>query len=419
MTDYICSFVLHKRSKEDSLAHLQCRILWDSCRRAISVSLGYLIDPMKWDMDAQRCRPKSRHGRNGISGQAINNEIVRFERAVSDVFARFDTAPSADKLREAVRDELDLETRRSLTVDNAFSEFCLDVGRKHSWSDATFEKMHATKGHIDSFGGFRNFGCFNETHLQNYVRHLTDEGLTNPTIENHLAYLHMFLKWAEGRGYLTDRSYAFFKPKLKMAQRPVIFLTWDELMRVWNWEAECPYLGEIRDIFCFCCFTSLRYSDAIALRWADIGPESFRVVTKKTTDFLTIDLNAWSEEILKRYVDNTYPGGTVFPHICNQVMNRELKRIMKACGVDAPVALTVFHGSERTDKVYKKWELVGTHAGRRTFICNALMMGIPPTTVMQWTGHSDYQAMKPYIAVADAERAKSMRLFDKRRDTKV
>ncbi len=28
---------------------------------------------------------------------------------------------------------------------------------------------------------------------------------------------------------------------------------------------------------------------------------------------------------------------------------------------------------------------------------------LPPQVVMKWTGHSDYQAMKPYIAIAAAD----------------
>ena len=42
-------------------------------------------------------------------------------------------------------------------------------------------------------------------------------------------------------------------------------------------------------------------------------------------------------------------------------------------------------------------KLAGTHTGRRTFIVNALSLGITPNIVMKWTGHSDYKAMKPYI----------------------
>ena len=51
-------------------------------------------------------------------------------------------------------------------------------------------------------------------------------------------------------------------------------------------------------------------------------------------------------------------------------------------------------------------------AGRRTFICNALALGIPAQVVMKWTGHSDYKAMKPYIDIADDIKANAMNKFN-------
>ncbi|MBR1501741.1 MAG: hypothetical protein IJ616_07230 [Bacteroidales bacterium] len=45
-------------------------------------------------------------------------------------------------------------------------------------------------------------------------------------------------------------------------------------------------------------------------------------------------------------------------------------------------------------------------------IVTTLSLGIPPQVVMKWTGHSDYQAMKPYIAIAEKTKADAMKLFD-------
>jgi hypothetical protein len=39
-------------------------------------------------------------------------------------------------------------------------------------------------------------------------------------------------------------------------------------------------------------------------------------------------------------------------------------------------------------------------------------LGIPAEVVMKWTGHSDYKAMKPYIAIADNIKASQTKKFD-------
>lgn len=66
----------------------------------------------------------------------------------------------------------------------------------------------------------------------------------------------------------------------------------------------------------------------------------------------------------------------------------------------------------RQERVVPKYQAITTHAGRRTFVVNALRLGIPPSVVMEWTGHSDYKAMKPYIKIVDESKAVNMRRFN-------
>ena len=104
----------------------------------------------------------------------------------------------------------------------------------------------------------------------------------------------------------------------------------------------------------------------------------------------------------------------VLPVITNQKMNEYLKELAELAGINEPIRQTYYKGNERIDEVTPKYALLGTHSGRRTFICNALALGIPPQVVMKWTGHSDYSAMKPYIDIANSAKAEAMALFDKR-----
>lgn len=172
-------------------------------------------------------------------------------------------------------------------------------------------------------------------------------------------------------------------------------------------------MERVRDTFCFCCFTSLRYSDVANLKRSDVFDSYITITTVKTSDNLKIELNKYSRAILNKYAHEEYPDYRVLPIISNQKMNDYLKEIGKECGIITPITITYFKGNKRIDEVFPKYELLGTHAGRRTFICNALSMGIPPQVVMKWTGHSDYKAMKPYIDIMDAAKIEAMKLFDK------
>ena len=81
-------------------------------------------------------------------------------------------------------------------------------------------------------------------------------------------------------------------------------------------------------------------------------------------------------------------------------------------GFNEPVKFTYFQSGSRVEEVHPKYEVLTTHAARRTFVCTALALGIPANVVMKITGHSDYSAMKPYIEIAEEEKKKAMLKFD-------
>lgn len=201
---------------------------------------------------------------------------------------------------------------------------------------------------------------------------------------------------------------------MKNTQKKVIFLTTDELTRIRTLSIpqSKQYLERVRDIFLFLCFSGLRYSDIANLKRSDIKPDHMEITTMKTADSLSIELNAQTKAILEKYADIQFKNDRVLPIITNQKFNTYLKELAQIAGIDEPVRETYYKGNERIDIVTPKYALLGSHTGRRTFICNALALGIPPQVVMKWTGHSDYKAMKPYIDIADDIKAAAMTRFD-------
>lgn len=205
-----------------------------------------------------------------------------------------------------------------------------------------------------------------------------------------------------------------FKPKLKSTPKKVIYLTWEELVQLRDYQIPPikQYLERVRDVFLFLCFTGLRYSDVFNLRRSDVKENHIEITTVKTADSLIIELNNHSRAILDKYKDVAFENYKVLPVITNQKMNDYLKELAEMAGIDEPVRETYYKGNERIDVVSPKYALLGTHAGRRTFICNALSLDISPQVVMKWTGHSDYKAMKPYIDIADKVKANAMDKFN-------
>jgi integrase len=145
---------------------------------------------------------------------------------------------------------------------------------------------------------------------------------------------------------------------------------------------------------------------------SDVRENHIEITTVKTTDNLIIELNRHSKAILEKYKNVSFKNDKALPVISKPIMNVYLKELAELAQINEPVRETYYRGNQRIDEVMPKYALVCTHTGRRTFICNALSLGIPPQVVMKWTGHSDYSAMKPYIDIADDIKANAMDKFN-------
>ena len=420
-------FTLESRKKDGVLIteNVPIRMRVNFASKRIEFTTGYRIDSAKWDADKQRVK-------NGCSNKLkqsaseINASLLEYYTEIQSIFKRFeveDVMPTPEQIKKAFNalhkpvSEEPKPKKEALPCDffQVFDDFVEDCGRQNNWTDSTFEKFAAVKNHLTNFREGLTFEFFDERGLNDYVGYLRDvKEMRNTTIGKQLSFLKWFLRWAFKKGVHQNNAYDSYKPKLKSTQKKIIFLTWDELNRLREFKipSNKQALERVRDVFLFQCFTGLRYSDVFNLRRSDIKGNHIEVTTVKTSDSLIIELNNHSKAILDKYKDVAFENDKVLPVITNQKMNDYLKELAEMAGIDEPVRQTYYKGNERIDDVTPKYALLGTHAGRRTFICNALALGIPPQVVMKWTGHSDYKAMKPYIDIADDIKANAMSKFN-------
>ncbi len=391
-------FTLESRKKDGVLIteNVPIRMRVNFASKRIEFTTGYRIDATKWDADKQRVK-------NGCSNKLkqsaseINASLLEYYTEIQAIFKKFeveDVMPTPEQIKEAF---------------NVLHKTASKEPKSQK------EKFAAVKNHLTNFREGLTFEFFDERGLNDYVGYLRDvKEMRNSTIGKQLSFLKWFLRWAFKEGVHQNNAYDNYKPKLKSTQKKIIFLTWDELNRLREFKipSNKQALERVRDVFLFQCFTGLRYSDVFNLRRSDIKGDHIEVTTVKTSDSLIIELNNHSKAILDKYKDVAFENDKVLPVITNQKMNDYLKELAKLAGIDEPIRQTYYKGNERIDDVTPKYALLGTHAGRRTFICNALALGIPPQVVMKWTGHSDYKAMKPYIDIADDIKANAMSKFN-------
>ena len=315
-------------------------------------------------------------------------------------------------------------------------EFIREESRIKEWSMETLKMVKSFKNHLLKFKKTAGLDFYDKNGLDKFITYLrSDCGLEENSVQKQYKNLTWFLRWAIRKGYTQVRDVETYEPVFKTVKKPVIFLTKDELDTLYNLEIpkngtvldlkdmdgkdykktvmESVALGKARDLFCFCAFTSLRYSDVVEVRRTDIQNGVMTITTQKTHDRLPIVLHKNAKAILKKYEKESFPQGKALPYMTNQQMNRCLKDLGEICGFTTPYTITGYRNGTRYDEVYPKYELIGTHTGRKTFICFALSNGVPPDVVMKFTGHCDYKSMKPYIDITEDAKKDAIKKMEK------
>lgn len=393
-----------------------------------TIDTGLPITEGKWDSKAQCVIKGSTHGEQKASAYAINAQISRL-RDKMVTYMEETEKPSKNGLLRSIGRDVPQETEESSSEGDIFEAFTAFIdleSRRREWTKATLTKVNSLKRHLLRFRSDLTFAQLTEDTLLDFVTYLQspyamqmtynlERGLRNSSVSKTIDHLKWFLRWCAAHGYYNGNIHETFAPKLKGSRNKeaLIYLTKDELMKLHEAKFEQREYNLTQDYFLLECFTALRFSDVQALTWGNVSEDmsSITTVAKKTAKRITIPLNAYARAILEKYAQGERQG-RVLPYLTNQRCNIYLKECCRIAGIDAPISQTYYIGNERHDVSRQKWECITTHAGRRTFVVNALTMGASPYVVKELGGWSSMNAMQPYTNIIDDAKAQVTALFD-------
>lgn len=393
---------------------------------------GYRIDAGKWvdqkTPDGLRVQQvkKGCNNKRGETASEINARLRRISIACENVFKRLevnDIPPTTNNVREELKKELDEESMSRRKLVDYYQEFIEEQSVAATWSKGTKTKHKTMIRHLQDFKRELYFEDVNENLLNGFVQFLiVGKGLSNPYVAKSMMDIKTFLNWATRKGYNKVFDYKQFKLKLKgvaaSEKNNTFALTMQEFERLMTMKIERDSLRLTRDVFCFCCLTSLRYSDVRHLKWADVkddgnGNKAIAIVTIKTDDPLLIPLNKPALTIIDRYQDcKVDDNSTVLPVISNQKYNEHLKELGKMAGFDEPYKIVTYKGAQRIEEVKPKSELMTSHVARRTFVTLALALGMPGELVKACTGHHSDKMMRGYERFNLQDKQRAMNLLN-------
>lgn len=271
---------------------------------------------------------------------------------------------------------------------------------------STFKKYKALLNHLkDIEKHFKisfNPGSFTKEFYYEFVDYFIDvHGHRNSTVkEKHLSTIKTFLNWSVEKGHIKKNEFRNIKFPYKINPADTISLNAEELDRVHNFDlTNNKRLEQVRDIFCLECYTGLRYSDAAKVKKENYTGRFLKIHTDKTIQNLSIPLRLEAVEILDKYYDLDLP----LPIISNQKMNDYLKEIGELCEINTPISILKLSGIKKEEIIKKKFELITTHTGRRTFVTQSYERKMLPLKIMKITGHKSYDTFMKYYRLEDID----------------
>ena len=354
----------------------------------------------------------------------INTNLLLLRSRIKQIENRFEednVCYSAKNVIDKLKSDFKVKTKKDPPSDLLF-QFIERYIEDHSSTRerGSLSVYNSLKNHLKAFQreknievSFQNIDYQFFQSFQNYL--IENRGLSNTTVAKQLSTIKTFIGYAKTQGVIISDQYRQFKIKKEALE--VIALTNDEFEHLFKMDLRHnPKFDKVRDVFCMACTTGLRYSDLAQLRHEHVKNDQIILTVKKTKERLLIPLSAYSKAILEKYKNQIHP----LPRISNQKMNDYLKGwckvgkdgskikhkgICEIAGFTEPIEIVRFKGSKRETKIYPKYELIGVHTGRKTFVTLSLEKGMSAEEVMSISGHKDYKSFKRYVSITESRKS--------------
>lgn len=261
------------------------------------------------------------------------------------------------------------------TIKNYLEFFC-----KENAIEITFSKIDD-----DFFEQLRDYSYLTKKMKQNYFAKV-------------IKVLKSFLNWATEKGYNTMRDFEKFKASEHDID--IIYLTFEELMKLYEKDFDTDRLSQVRDFYCMGCFTGLRFSDLSKLHLANISEDHIILSIQKTkTQNHAIKLNKYAKAILDKYKGTIYEP---LPVISPQKFNEYIKDCCELAEITQPFTIHWFVGNKKSTLTQQKCKFITSHTARKTFITNSLLLGMEPKAIKKIANIKKDAVLDKYMKVTEA-----------------
>ncbi len=250
------------------------------------------------------------------------------------------------------------------------------MGREDDWEDLTADWFRRLIEEFNARNYSENYKSSMITKLKSCLQEALDKGL--------------------------HRNTAFRRVRKTFMPSDSIYLTGEEIERLWALKLTDRHDGEVRDLFLLGYYSAARFGDYSKLDESMIREGIIHLTSHKTGVESLIPCSPRVLTMLERH------GGRA-PRMSQEELNREIKKICRMAGINQPVTTTIIKGGKQVKTVQPKWKLVSSHCSRRSLATNLVLQGLPEKSIMLLTGHKNHSSFATYVRLTKEENAVALK----------
>ncbi len=386
-------FLFHAKRTKSRQTPIYMRLRYNY--NAVTMATGYAIAAASWNKKAMRV--------NGSNNEAnsINEGLKALDVKVRGAVNQMILTGRPFSVY-TIKDDVLSTSKNAYTLQDAFEAYLgmikSLIGR--DYSPITHTKYRQTYDRVMEFSKIKynrtifylydlddNFMEEFEIYLKTVVKN------NQTTIYKHWQRLSRVLRYAMKKRMLDQ--YPFVDYSIKLPKKPVEYLTQEEVDRIDNRDFGTPRLNTVRDLFLFCVYSGLAYTEMFNLSSSHLvqgvdGETWIDMYRQKTKKPYKVPLLPKALEIIDSYKDHTdrKKTGKLLPVPTNQRLNAYLKEIQDICKINTK--LTV-------------------HLARKTYACTIMLLnGVSIQVLSECLGHSNtkvtidaYSSVLPEMVVKE------------------
>ena len=359
-------FLQRNRINKMGKCPLRCRLTFLKSRKEFST--GIFINPDYWDSGKQKALPENQEN------NLLNNKLSLIHQQIDKAFLMLQILPNDFDVDDIYRKYKGEDSKEEITILGAYdlhnekTEKLIGIDfNKLSWSRYVESRrkvaLFITKFYKRKDVRLKDLDLKFIQDLEYFFK--TELKLKQATVYRSIQRVKKIIQFAISENYLKKDPFHLYKNKKH--KTVIIYLTDVELKKLEKHNFRQERLQQVKDLFIFCCYTGLAYTEMSTLSTKNIeigfdGKEWIQMIRKKTKRKISIPLLPKARAILDKYND-------ALPSISNQKFNSYLKEISELVSIDKKLT---------------------HHTARKTFATTVLLFNnVPMEIVSELLGHSN------------------------------